>query len=304
MFYQPLKFNPQKSVILETDFCADVDDVGALSLLLAGARQYGFGVSGVSVNCVRPESAAAVSAVLASRGMPQVPLGLAKQFGPDESPYLALLARRLSPEASGSLAPLADDEFYRRILEDADDQSLVVISIGFFNVLDRIWRLLPELFERKVETVIAMAGSFYFRPGYHEFNVAHAYPEEATDFINHYPGRLIFSGFEIGWDTITDLAPKAGDADSVTEAYQAYNAAGQGTTPSWKRQSWDPLTVDFAIHGEGARYRLAPNSAIRLVEGVMEFCENPAANRSFVIQNQDSQTLGQYISEAVLKSIP
>ncbi len=305
MFYQPLSTHPAKSVLLETDFCWDVDDVAALSLLLAASWQYGFSMAGVSVNCVRPESAAAVTAVLRSRGMPQVPVGLADTPGPDESPYLDLLARRLVPAERAALARLDSAELYRQVLENSPDQSLVIISIGFFNVLDQVWRKWPKLFERKVETVVAMAGSFLFRPDYHEFNVAHAYPEAAMDFINHYPGRMVFSGFEVGCDTFTDLAPKAESPDLVPAAYHAFNAANEpGGKPSWRRPSWDPLTVDFAVTGEGAHYRLSPNVEIQVVNGATQFRENSASNRAFVIQNLDSQALGKYISNAVLDSIP
>ena len=303
MLYRPLRYDKSKAVLLETDFCWDVDDVGALSLLLTAARRHGFRVAGISVNCPRPESAAAIAAILKVHGMSQVPVGLSAEAGPDASPYLALLADWITAEERAALAPLDSRELYQMVLEDTPDQSLTVISIGFFNVLDQVWRKWPELFERKVDTVIAMAGSFLFESGYREFNIAHAYAEAAADFIDHYPGRMIFSGFEVGYDVFTDLSSKRGLNHPVMVAYQAFNAANQPGAPSWQRPSWDPCAVDFAVNGEGARYRLGPNSDIRVVDGVTVFCEAPTASRAFVIQNLDSQSLGEYISGSILEGI-
>ena len=305
MFYHPLRYNPKKSVILETDFSLDVDDVGALSLLLGSSRRHGFAISGISVNSPRPESAAAITAILAARGMQQIPIGLADEQSSEESAYHQVLAGFLSAEARAALRPMASAELYRRALEQAADNSLVIISIGFFNVLEQVWRAQPALFERKVETVIAMAGSFLFRPGYREFNIVYAFPEASSDFINNYPGRMIFSGVEMGYEMYTDLSPKAGSGDPVPAAYEAFNVRNNPDGPRWRRASFDPLTVDFAVYGEGARYRLSPNADITVDGGgVIQFRENPAANRCFIVANQDDDTLGRAISEAILQDIP
>ncbi len=304
MFYHPLRFAPDHSVVLETDICDDVDDVGALALLLAESRRHGFGLSGININCPVPVSAAAVAAILRSRGFDGVPIGQSAVKDDQTSSYLPSVAALLPDEARAKLSPKPSRQFYKEILEVSADHSLTIISIGFLQVLDQVWREDPSLFERKVDTVLVMGGSFLFEPGYREFNVARCHRAEAGDFLNNYPGPVVFVGFELGYDIFTDLSPKAcREDDPVVAAYRAYSTKAEGTA-TCRRNSWDPVTVDFAVHGEGARYRLSPSIRLQLVDGVCHFHEDPCANRAFVIPNQDSETIGNYLSRRILEEIP
>ena len=150
-----------------------------------------------------------------------------------------------------------------------------------------------------------MGGSFLYKPGYREFNIVRLYQPKAEAFVNNYPGRIIFIGFELGCDIYTDLSPKADNLrDPVIAAYRAYSAAGNNGVPNYRRCSWDPITVDFSVHGEGARYRLSPSVDLKVINGVFHFQENSTANRAFVIPVQDNDTIGQYISRQILADCP
>ena len=305
MFYTPLKYTPEHSVILETDICADVDDVGALALLLAESRRYGFKIAGISVNCTVPESAAAVAEILRSRGFGDIPVGLSPLQQKHSSSYLSEVAALLPEEERSRLSPLSSEELYKKVLEAVPDHSLTIISIGFLQVFDKVWRADSELFERKVAKVVIMGGSFLYKPGYREFNIVGAYQENSEDFVNNYPGRIIFIGFELGCDIYTDLSPAADKKDDpVVTAYRAHSAAFNNGVPHYSRKSWDPITVDFAIHGEGARYRLSPSVDLQSINGAFHFRENAAANRAFVIPVQDNDTIGKYISRQILADLP
>ena len=304
MLYHPLRFSPDHSVLLETDICGDVDDVGALALLLAETRHFGFGLAGININCPTPDSAAAVTAILRSRGFSGIPVGRAEPQKDLGSNYLSAVATLL-PDTEPPTTTMPSEQLYRQILESVPDHSLTIISIGFLQTLDQAWRTTPELFERKVASVIIMGGSFLYQPGYREFNLVRVHQSKAEDFINHYPGTLFFVGFELGCDIYTDLSPEAENlTDPVVAAYRAYSAKTNGGVPNYRRCSWDPITVDFAVHGEGARYRLSPNIELEVIDGVCRFRENPAANRAFVIPTQDNDTIGQYLSRQILADIP
>ena len=303
MIYHPLCFSPGKSVLLETDICGDVDDVGALALLLAESRRYGFGIAGININCTVPESAAAVTAILRSRGFPDLPLGMAAPQQELASVYLAECAALLPSEARAELSSKSSERLYQDVLATVPDHSLNIISIGFLQTLDQAWRANPELFARKVDTVLVMGGSFLYKPGYREFNIVKSHQANAEDFVNHYPGPIVFVGFELGCDIYTDLSPKADKlSDPVVAAYRAYSMKATGA-PTCRRNSWDPVTIDFAVHGEGARYRLSPSIDLKVDDGVFHFHEDPAANRAFVIPNQSNEALGEYLSRQILAEI-
>ena len=96
---QPILSLSGQTVVLETDFCTDVDDVAALALLCgeAKARPDAFRLGGVSCNVKSPFVAAAVKTVLSAWGMQGVPVGVTEDPLPpsgDRSDYLAGLAAR------------------------------------------------------------------------------------------------------------------------------------------------------------------------------------------------------------------
>ena len=305
MFYTPLKFTPEQSVLLETDICADVDDVGALALLLAESRRHGFKIAGVNINCIVPDSAAAVTKILRSRGFGDTPIGLSAPQQKHSSHYLTEVASLLSEEERANLSTLPSDELYKKVLETVPDHSLTIISIGFMQEFDKAWRGNSELFERKVSNVIIMGGSFLYKPGYREFNIVAAHQENSEDFVNNYPGKIIFIGFELGCDIYTDLSSAADKKDDpVITAYRAFSAAFNNGVPNYIRRSWDPITIDFSVNGEGARYRLSPSVALQSIDGAFHFQENAAANRAFVIPVQDNDTIGKYISQQILADVP
>ena len=305
MFYTPLKFTPDNYVLLETDICEDVDDVGALALLLGESRRYGFKIAGISINCHAQDSVAAVTAIIRSRGFTDIPIGVSALQQERQSKYLADVAALLPEAERGQLAPLSSEELYKKVLETVPDHSLTIVSIGFLQVMDKMWHASSELFERKVENVIIMGGSFLYKPGYREYNIVAAYRENAEDFVVNYPGKTIFIGFELGCDIYTDLSPMADNmTDPAVMAYRLFSAAFNNGVPNYRRKSWDPITVDFAVHGEGARYRLSPSVELQVTDGVFHFKENPAATRAFVIPVQDNDTIGQYLSRQILADIP
>ena len=174
MDIQPILSLSGRTVVLETDFCTDVDDVAALSLLCGEAKAHpeAFRLAGVSCNVRSPFVAAAVKTVLSAWGLQGTPVGVTEDDLPpsgDRSDYLAGLAARW--RGADPAAACSGRELYRRILSEAADGSVDVISIGFFNTLDEVLADDPALFRRKVRAVWAMAGGFARCAAMSEFNV-------------------------------------------------------------------------------------------------------------------------------------
>ena len=303
---EPLFTRTGGTVILETDFCGDVDDVAALALLCGESRRHAgaFRIGGVSCNVVSPFTAPAVKAVLAPFGLQDVPVGVTDDPPPpsgNESSYLAALAATwrgaeggrfveaslpcmtTADVSSGRGVPTAlphpatacnARELYRRVFAEAADGSVDVISIGFFNTLDEVLAKDPALFRRKVRAVWAMAGGFARCAGYAETNVRER-PEASRRFLDAWDGPIVFVGFESGEKVITDLSglPPECVAHPLVEAFRRYCG------PSMKRPSWDPVTVDFAIHGENECYEISEPGHVRVAPDLSTpFTPDPAGN--------------------------
>ena len=274
---QPLLSRSGETVILETDFCGDVDDVAALSLLCGEAKRHpeAFRLGGVSCNVPTPVVAPAAKTVLAAWGMQGVPVGVTDDPVPacgNDSRYLAGLAARW--RGADPAAACTARELYRRVFAGAADGSVTVVSIGFFNTLDEVLADDPALFRRKVRGVVAMAGGFGRCAGYAETNVREV-PDAARRFLAAWDGPIVFVGFECGETIRTDLSglPAECDAHPLVEAFRHYCG------PSMKRSSWDPIAVDLAVHGENECYGLGAPGRVRVAPGLATTFEpDPSGN--------------------------
>ncbi|MBQ8813719.1 MAG: nucleoside hydrolase [Lachnospiraceae bacterium] len=281
-------------VILETDLCLDVDDVGAIAILCDYVKTLGIKLCGISINVNGPYEAGAADALLSWFDLPPVPIcvwdGEIPPCG-NESRYLKYLFDSKDENRYASLNVMEPVEFYRQILSDADDQSVEIISIGFFCNLDKAFRHMPDLFARKVRSVVAMAGSFRERVDYPEFNIREM-PNEARQFINAYPGELYFIGFETGDRVITDLSDWNPDtANLIYESYRLF------TNGSLCRPSWDPVAVDFAVNGTNERYGLSESGKVTVLESsVCDFQPKKSGKHYYVLFHQTHEEIGAFIS--------
>ena len=300
MLYMPLKFLPSQTVVLETDIGGDVDDVGALTMLVDGARKYGYKMGGISLNRNTPNIVEGVRALLCMRGFADVPIASPVAAPESTHIYMNEMAKYLTEEADLTTIPAV--EFYKRLFDGAEDGGVTIVSIGFLQNVQAAWRSMPELFEKKVRSVVVMGGSFLYEPNYKEYNFTwEGHLDVTTDFVGNYPGQVIYCGFECGQVVWTDVSPKKEVKDPVIDAYRAFGSR-PGLFP-YRRESFDPMTVDFAIHGEGAAYRLSPTVKVWLEDGMTRYRETPDGNAAFIIMNDTEEALGERISRAILDSI-
>ena len=295
---EPLAARTGATVILETDFCGDVDDVAALALLCGESRRHpgAFRIGGVSCNVETPLAAPAVKAVLAAWGLQDVPVGVTDDPPPpsgNESRYLAALAamwRGAHPATSCTARELC-----RRVFAEAADGSVDVISIGFFNTLDEVLAEDPALFRRKVRAVWAMAGGFARCAAMSEFNVK-GYRDAARRFLEAWDGPIVFVGFECGETVMTDLSglPAEYDSHPLVEAFRHHRG------PAMKRSSWDPITVDLALGGENECYELGEPGRVRVApDASTPFEPDPAGNARVLRFRAPDEAVSARISSRV-----
>lgn len=295
MNFDCLKYTKEATVIFDTDMCGDVDDVGALFLLLSASKKYGFNIGGIAVNVNSDNEYPAIMALLEERGMTDIQVGVYDGENPESgnyAPYVEFLAAQYKGERKSTTAA----DIYEKVLSEAEDASVVVVSVGFFNNINRARKKNVDLFDRKVRTVVAMAGRFDDELGFPEFNIRE-FADDSKEFIENFGGEMIFGGFEIGYQAMTDLRNVYKDS-LLPQAYEIY------TEGRMLRESWDPLTVDFAINGENEYYALSKRGKVSVLDD-RSTCFIPCedGNCRYIILKKDPDEIGCYISEVIIQSM-
>ncbi|HTJ70640.1 MAG TPA: nucleoside hydrolase [Actinospica sp.] len=243
-------------VIIDTDIFSDVDDVGALAVAhhhqSAGLAR----IEAVTVNTPSVYGVTAARAVNEFFGRPEIPIG--RFAATDESLADREYARLISPLASRSTDDGEAVAVLRRVLAAADDASITIITLGFMDnlaglVASEADEFSPlrgrDLVARKVAATVLMAGKF---PSGREFNLV-GNPQATGRFLAQWPTPMTFLGWEVGSDVVSGsrLDDREVPPNPVAIAYTAWCGRGVG------RSSWDLQTVDLAIRGELAPYRLS-----------------------------------------------
>lgn len=298
MGFMPLKDQSGASVILETDFFTDCDDVAALALLCDEACRHAgaFSLAGVAANVNHHQIPAAIRAVLARYGMGDVPVAMWPEGQPwgYDSKYIGALAALAPDGPSGHVGGL---EFYRRVLRAVPDSSLTIVSIGFFNGLAAALRDDPALFHRKVARVIAMAGGFGRKCDHCEYNVV-GHLGASREFIGNFKGEIDFVGFECGDLAMTDLTGLPEDRGNfLLEAFRLRS------NENMRHPSWDPITVDFAVNGECDCWRLSEPGRVEVDgEGRTLFTASADGNSCHLVFTMSDAAAGARISGDVRRA--
>ncbi|KAI0162440.1 inosine/uridine-preferring nucleoside hydrolase [Pestalotiopsis sp. NC0098] len=248
----------QKNLIIDTDLFSDVDDAGAL---LIAATAPNVNLLAVNVNYPSSYSALCASAILGYYGQ-NVPIGIRKPFTNvsyfDNFYYQAgEYASKIAYHHSGGNLTWgnADDAWdavslYRKVLSEADDNSVTIASIGFFENLSDLLNSTadeyssldgPDLITAKVSELVIMGGNY---PSGYEYNFWGDNPISTAHVVNNWKTTMVFSGADLGGNVTSGvpLITQGPENDPVRQAYLYYT---HGTS----RYSWDPLTVLYAIEG-------------------------------------------------------
>lgn len=253
------------SIIFDTDFSPDVDDVGALAILHAFADRDEADILGVVISSGDTYAARAVAAVNNYYGRPNIPIGIT--WNPTvatDSPYTRALALNFPNNLQGETTPVVPNavKVYRKLLAAQPDRSVTIVSVGFLNNLRDLLHSAPddisersglELAKTKVARVVMMGGHYpdsASHPAGAEYNFVMD-AESAYIVIGEWPTPIIFSGFELGMDIMTGatLQEQTPPDNPVRVAYKLYTG-GDG------RNSWDLVTVHYAVRGSADGYQL------------------------------------------------
>lgn len=254
-------------IILDTDFRSDVDDVGTLALLNALADLGECTLLGVVASQTGPAVVAAINAVNTWYGRGQVPVGLSpvddQRFEDHYAPVIGDPDRYPGTQANAT-AP-DSTSLYRRLLNAAPDQSVVIVVVGGQTCAHlllesgadperdgSIGRTGRDLIAAKVRQLVIMGGNF-IDPNHREHNIA-LDAAAARNIAARWPTPIVYSGFEIGVEVLTGGAMTQPGINPVAKAYELFPAGGVGTIAS--SPSYDQTAAWFAVRGLNAGDRV------------------------------------------------
>jgi inosine-uridine nucleoside N-ribohydrolase len=299
--------NPVK-IIFDTDLGPDYDDVGALAFLHAmadsGKAEILATVSSNKHELVAPS----IELVNTYFGRGDLPIGAPKTEGVNlgSSQHWADSIVAKYPHTIKSTSNVPDAvTIYRRILNSQPDKSVTIVTVGFLTNLNNLLHSQPdnlsplnghELVSRKVKVLVSMAGRF---PEGREFNV---YMDSAASkyVYENWPGEIIFTGFEIGWEIRTGLRLIKSDIKNspVKDVFRI--SIPLSAEDKYGRMSWDETAVLIGIYGtkgffDPVRGRIIVNS-----DGTNSWEDNPEGKHIYVRQKMPVNEMSIYIEDRMM----
>lgn len=248
--YEPVK-DSRRYVIFDTDIGPDCDDAGALAVLFELAKKYEVKILGVA-NCTsNPYGNGAIRAIAEYYGHEDLKIAQHKGYEilKDNDKYNKPVTKKYCKYENSAIHVRPALEFYESVLKKAEDDSVTVISVGPLTNLAEILNEQPELFNKKVNSIVAMAGKF---PKGREFNIE-CDPAAAKTVFEKFKHIIVCSGFEIGSKIKTGFN-REHENNPVYDSYKKYIG---GKEPPYMRESWDLTAVYYAFEGEGDFWSLS-----------------------------------------------
>jgi pyrimidine-specific ribonucleoside hydrolase len=253
------------SVIFDSDFGPDYDDVGAITLLHGFADSGYVRILATIASSGHKNVAAALNVFNTYFGRPDIPIGVvggqALTFSDRQHWTDSIISRY--PHAIKNNQDAVDAlKLYRKILAAEPDHSVSIVTVGFLTNLSNLLLSPPDEFsdldgyhlvKQKVFKLVSMGGRF---PAGQEYNLDQDVKSSAR-VLSDWPTTILFSGFEIGVKIRTGLPlihnekiknSPVKDVFAICIPFSAEDSAG--------RMSWDETAVFVTVKGWQDYYSL------------------------------------------------
>lgn len=301
---------PVPQIIFDTDMGPDYDDVGALAVLHALAAEGECDILATMSSNGHSTAAPTIEVINRYFGRSDVPIGVpgshAPDFTADNGWNDSLITRFLpGPKTNEDYPPAI--ELYRKILAGMPDSSVTIVTVGFMSNLAELLKSRPdrysplsgrELVGKKVKQYVAMAGMF---PQGREFNVFTDAASSAEVF-RHWPGTILFTGFEIGNKIHTGGRTAQSEAENspVQWAYEFCLETFEGKKVDG-RPSWDQTAVLCAIRpADKYFYVNGPGRFVMEDEGANHWDPETDADHFFLTHKYPYEYVENVIEELMM----
>lgn len=288
--YEPIK-DSRRNVIFDTDIGPDCDDAGAMAVLFEMAKKYEVKVLGIA-NCTsNPYGNGAIRAISEYYGFDDIKIGQHKGYEilKDSEKYNKPVTKKYCKYANSAIHVDSAVDLYESVLKKAEDDSVTVISVGPLTNIAQILNTNPDLFNKKVNSIVAMAGKF---PKGVEFNIE-CDVEAAKTVFEKFRHIIVCSGFEIGEKIKTGFRNEH-ENNPVYDSYRLYVG---GKEPPYMRESWDLTAVHYAFEGEGENYSLSKPVSIAFDEyGCNSSSPDKYSKRYYLIRKGKTEEIAEYLN--------
>ncbi|HTN08080.1 nucleoside hydrolase [Agriterribacter sp.] len=292
--------NEPLPVIFETDMGNDIDDALALDMLYKYADQKMVKLLAVSSNKNNPSSAVYLDIMNTWYGYPEIPVG--KVVNGANSEHDAVNYTRVVAAYQPAFKTTTKDTaaypesvaLYRRVLSEAADHSVVIISVGFSTNLARLLHSAPdvhtdlngkELVAKKVILLSVMAGNFEGKK-MKEYNVVKDVPA-ARKLFKEWPTEIVVSPFEVGEQIRYPATSILSDFNWAAHhpmviAYKSY------AKMPYDRQTWDLTAVLYAVEGAKNYFSFSERGTIEVItDASTAFTPNPTGKHRYLKVNAE-----------------
>lgn len=298
----------QPRIIFDTDLGPDYDDVGALAFLHAMADSGKAEILATMSSNKNELVVPSIDVINTYFNRPDLPIGAPKTDGVNlgSSQHWADSIVAEYPHTETSTSEAADaTTLYRKILSENPDNSVTIVTVGFLTNLNNLLKSEPddisqlsgyELVEKKVERLISMAGRF---PEGKEFNVFMDSTASLYVFEN-WPGEIIFTGFEIGWEIRTGLRLINSSITNspVKDVFRISIPLSE--EDKYGRMSWDETAVLISIYGTEGFFETVRGKIIVYPDGSNSWEDDPEGNHLHVIQLMSVSEMAAFIEDRMM----
>jgi inosine-uridine nucleoside N-ribohydrolase len=248
------------SVIFDTDIAPDYDDVGAMALLHAFADA-GEAKILATISCNAFETTVPTISLLNTYfGRPNIPIGITKHEKPNmncSQKWAEFIVDKYPHKLKSNADAVEATKLYRQILAKQPDQSVTIITVGFFTNLADLLASQPDefsklsgkdLIKKKVKLLVSMAAGLNKENRGHEFNV-HIDTKASQKVFTEWNTPMLLSGFEIGEKIRTGIRLINNENIQNSPVKDAFHVALTKDNNKIGRNSWDQTAVLVAIKG-------------------------------------------------------
>ncbi len=249
------------NVIFDTDIAPDYDDVGAMALLRAFADMGEAKILATISSNAFETTAPTLSVLNTYFNRPGIPIGITKKVLPNKDcsqQWAQAIVGKYPHTIKSNDEAIDAVTLYRKILSSQPDQSVAVVSVGFFTNLAGLLDSKADgysklsgiaLVMKKVKRLVSMAARIDKdgKSGY-EFNVMVDAAASQKVFAD-WPTPVIISGFEIGEKILTGIRLISNEAIQNSPVKDAFEIALSKDKNLLGRNSWDETAVLVAVRG-------------------------------------------------------
>ncbi len=312
-------------LIFDTDMDADCDDAGALAVLHALMDLGEAEILGIVVDVPVEVSARCVMTINDYYNRNDIPVGLLEDNTFETGPkyelyrktrkwmvnhrknYTKAVVEQFSNDSIKNQKIWEAVSLYRHILSEAEDNSIVIVSVGLLSALRKLLESKSdgisqlngkELVKKKVKKLITM-GIGKYPESNAEFNWRMDW-ESAQLVIQNWPTPLVVQSYGTEFLTGNKLSIKTPESNPVRMCYETYMGK-----PRKGNSSWDPITALYGVRGnepylyENHGYRLILDPELWKNHWVPD--ESNEYNHSFLQLKSRKKKLKKAIEDLIIK---